>query len=295
MSETERLNGRTARRSDQASRLSEYQPRSQTNPRDTSARVITQPISARAAAAQYDLAAILQLPPEPQLQPPPEASRERALVPPSMRVSTDLTTRPQVSDESGPMDKSETDGANAPGRLPSAWYKQAEEIAEASRKERMALAIRAAAAICLATGAALLFWLGAFGGRVMTETQAPMSSASVQVRRVPVATFAMPDKPATSAIEPNARALVTTAQILAVAERFIAEGDVRAARAMLTDTAATGDGRALFALAETYDPNLLASWNAQHIESSASYARLLYEAALKAGVADAQTRLDALN
>ena len=83
-------------------------------------------------------------------------------------------------------------------------------------------------------------------------------------------------------------------KILAVAERFVATGDILAARAMLSDTAAAGDGRALFALAETYDPNLLSSWNAHTVEASAPYARLLYEAALKAGVADAQTRLDAL-
>jgi hypothetical protein len=63
---------------------------------------------------------------------------------------------------------------------------------------------------------------------------------------------------------------------------------------MLEERAGTGEPRALFALAETYDPNMLASWNARHAEPSTTYARFLYEAARRSGIVEAQIRLDAL-
>jgi hypothetical protein len=87
---------------------------------------------------------------------------------------------------------------------------------------------------------------------------------------------------------------ISTAQILAVAERFVANGDVLAARAMLQERAGSGEPRALFALAETYDPHMLASWAAKDAEASITYARFLYEAARRGGMAESQTRLEAL-
>ena len=242
-----------------------------------------QTISARAAAAQFDLAALLET--------PAQQPRDRALVAPAPRTRTDLITRPH--DEALAAEAASERDA---GRLPSAWYKQEHEIAEAARQERTALLIRGSAAACLVTGAALLFWLGAFGGRSAPPTNQQMASSQsfAPIRQVAVSAPMRPEVPLPSIVEPNARALVTTAQILAVAERFVATGDILAARAMLSDTAAAGDPRALFALAETYDPNLLASWNAPGIQPSPDYARLLYAAALKAGMSDAQSRLDAL-
>jgi hypothetical protein len=204
-------------------------------------RTVTQPLSARAAAAQFDLAAILQPPPP---EPAPEPSRERALVASGTRSGTNLTTRPSDdgNGEGDMQNKSDHAGAQDTGRLPSAWYKKADEIAEASRKERVALLVRGTAVVCLATGGALLFWLGAFGGRAMTEAPAQMTASLAPARRLPVASLAPFDRPEPAAtdrsINPTARALVTTAQILAVAERFVATGDILAARAMLSDTAA---------------------------------------------------------
>lgn len=244
------------------------------------------PLSAHAAAAQFDLASILET--------PHATSRDRALLAPGQRASTEVTTRSATGRRAG-MDKAgDADKARETGRLPSAWYKQADEIAEAARKERTALIIRGGAAACLLTGGALLFWLGAFGGKSLSD-QRTTTAAVTSVRLPPMASTLGPIIPTPPpVVERNARALVTTAQILAVAERFIAEGDVLAARAILSDTAANGDARALFALAETYDPNLLASWNAQKVEASPAYARLLYEAAMRAGMPDAQFRLDAI-
>ena len=166
--------------------------------------------------------------------------------------------------------------------------------------ERRAQVIRGSAAGCLATGVALMIWLGTVGERTPT---APVAPSILISSLAPIEGTQQPSRqdiqPAARPLvltprEAQSRGLVTTAQILAVAERFVATGDVLAARAMLNDTAAAGDPHALFALAETYDPNLLASWNATNIEPSPAYARQLYEAARRGGVADAQTRLDAL-
>ena len=64
------------------------------------------------------------------------------------------------------------------GRLPSAWYKEAEDIADAARKERIALMIRGAAAVCYdgqdlreayAAGRALLEATQAARGRPATD------------------------------------------------------------------------------------------------------------------------------
>ncbi len=254
------------------------------------------PLSARAAAAQFDLAALLEA--------PTETLRERSLVTTSQQPRSEVTTsaRPVPAQ---PLSIIGDDGASTreAGRLPSAWYKHADEIAEAARREQRTLILRGAAGVCLATGTALLFWLGAFGGKGMAPDQTASAASAASMASFAPARKVAIAVPAPSSgletilpppIDPNARALVTTAQILAVAERFVATGDVLAARAILSDTAASGDARALFALAETYDPNLLASWNAQKAEPSISYARLLYEAALRNGLADAQTRLDAL-
>lgn len=244
-------------------------------------------LRARAAEVQFNLAALLEA--------PIETLRERSLVTAgggggSDAVSPSGAAQPQIAIESG-----NVDGRRA-GRLPSAWYKQADELADAARRERMAVAVRGAAGACVVTGVALLFWLGAFSDKNGTPNQFTAATSLAPVRQ---AALALP-APATGIeailppIDGNARALVTTAQILAVAERFVATGEILAARAILSDKAASGDARALFALAETYDPNLLASWDAQNAEPSILYARLLYEAALKNGLADAQTRLDAL-
>lgn len=244
------------------------------------------PLSARAAAAQFDLAAILQM--------PTQDSGNQPLGIPKNRVAANSSVQPAKSD-GGKMERNSKAKASADaGRLPSAWYKQADEIAEASRQERRALVIRASAAACVVTGAGLLFWLGAFGARVPVEQPMLVTSYAPAPRPAVLAAVAPTERPMPVASQPNARALVTTAQILEVAERFVAVGDILAARAMLSETAEAGDPNALFALAETYDPNLLASWNASNVEASPAYARVLYEAALRAGMRDAGIRLDAL-
>ena len=53
-------------------------------------------------------------------------------------------------------------------------------------------------------------------------------------------------------------------------------------------------GSISFALAETYDPNMLAAWGTRGVAADAAKARTLYRKAFGLGVARAQNRLDAL-
>lgn len=78
------------------------------------------------------------------------------------------------------------------------------------------------------------------------------------------------------------------------AEALIMRGDVASARTLLSRAAADGDPAAILALAETFDPNMLAAWGARVQAADASTARMLYGQALAAGIERARTRLDAL-
>lgn len=71
-------------------------------------------------------------------------------------------------------------------------------------------------------------------------------------------------------------------------------GDFAAARLLLNRAADAGDAGATFALAATYDPNVLAAKGARGLIGDPGQARALYSRALTAGVADARQRIDAL-
>jgi hypothetical protein len=185
-------------------------------------------------------------------------------------------------------------------RLPAAWYAKPKEVAEIGdhqTAEHHGFLIRAAAAACLTTATGLLVWLSTMSTlpaappALRTEIQVPALASGFAPARPAVPT---PIEAARPASAPVTQDQITTAQILAVAERFVATGDVLAARAMLQERAGTGEPRALFALAETYDPHMLASWSAGDAEPSVTYARFLYEAARRGGIAEAQTRIEAL-
>ena len=82
--------------------------------------------------------------------------------------------------------------------------------------------------------------------------------------------------------------------LLAQAAQRIESGDVAGAREMLADADDGGQGAVSFALAETYDPNMLAAWGTRGVAADAAKARALYQKAFGLGVARAQNRLDAL-
>ena len=78
------------------------------------------------------------------------------------------------------------------------------------------------------------------------------------------------------------------------ARETIKAGDMDGARVMLARLASQGNSDAIFALAETFDPNVLAAWGTQGEEADSEKARMFYSMALAQGVDRAATRLQAL-
>ena len=83
-------------------------------------------------------------------------------------------------------------------------------------------------------------------------------------------------------------------RLLAQAAERIDSGDITGAREMLAGADDGEQGAVSFALAETYDPNMLAAWGTRGVAADADKARALYHKAFDLGVAQAQKRLDAL-
>jgi hypothetical protein len=122
-----------------------------------------------------------------------------------------------------------------------------------------------------------------------------------------------PSVPAASAFAPSAEAPGDAAQTLAAlppakppdddaqrqqmaedAARAIRDGNIVGARAILEKSMAAGDRTAVLALAETYDPVLLAAMKVTAVKADPQRARNLYERALKFGDKEARKRLVAL-
>jgi TPR repeat protein len=78
------------------------------------------------------------------------------------------------------------------------------------------------------------------------------------------------------------------------ASKLIAQADISAARLVLERAASSGDTRAIFALAETYDPNMLSAWRVHGIKGDRDRANALYAEALAKGENEARSRIFAL-
>ena len=96
--------------------------------------------------------------------------------------------------------------------------------------------------------------------------------------------------------EPPPRSRVE--ELLVHAERLIDGGDILGARGVLAGNEGVVSGPAagslVFALAETYDPNMLAAWGTRGVAADVTKAKSLYGKARDLGVARAQMRLDQL-
>ena len=75
------------------------------------------------------------------------------------------------------------------------------------------------------------------------------------------------------------------------AHLLISQGNISAARTVLERAAETGDGRALFALAETFDPTVLSAWGTLGTLGDAARAQELYAKAVASGFEEARSRL----
>jgi hypothetical protein len=83
-------------------------------------------------------------------------------------------------------------------------------------------------------------------------------------------------------------------QQLAKAEQLLRQGDIQGARLLLEYLLATGNPLVAFKLAETYDPNRLATWKAFGVRADFQKARELYQRAQAGGINNAQDRFSGL-
>jgi hypothetical protein len=82
--------------------------------------------------------------------------------------------------------------------------------------------------------------------------------------------------------------------LLAQARGLIATGDIHGAREILMAPETATSGALTFMLAETYDPNMLASWQTHGVIANRETARTLYQKARDLGDGRAQQRLNSL-
>lgn len=108
------------------------------------------------------------------------------------------------------------------------------------------------------------------------------------------AVAAAPARELTTEGPAEAKATPTGATLIDRARALIAQGDIGAARIVLESAAEAGNAKASFALAETYDPNILARWGTYGTRSDASKARELYGKATAGGIQEAKDRINAL-
>ena len=132
------------------------------------------------------------------------------------------------------------------------------------------------------------------------EAAAQYMTGSVAPRTVVEAVPSVPAQPTPSALAarfaepPPAEAQAPPSDLIAQAMRRAESGDVAGARQMLESAESDRQGLVSFALAETYDPNMLAAWGSRGVAADVARARALYRKALGLGVASAHGRLEAL-
>ncbi|MGI9522118.1 MAG: hypothetical protein ACR2PG_10765 [Hyphomicrobiaceae bacterium] len=93
----------------------------------------------------------------------------------------------------------------------------------------------------------------------------------------------------------TALAATSTPDTVVVARELIANDDVTRARIVLARLASQGNADAVFLLAETFDPNVLAAWGKDGQVADPDKARMFYSMALSEGVTAAQSRLSSLS
>lgn len=122
---------------------------------------------------------------------------------------------------------------------------------------------------------------GSIDGRTAVEPPRPEPIAALPVARAPEP--AIRQEPARQVDDR-----------LAEARQRIESGDVSGARDILSAAEGNAPGPISFALAETYDPNMLAAWGTRGAIADVARAKALYHKSLVLGMVRAQARLEAL-
>jgi DNA repair exonuclease SbcCD ATPase subunit len=105
-------------------------------------------------------------------------------------------------------------------------------------------------------------------------------------------------KAKTAAMEPpkaaEAQGRAEAAKLIERASGLLGQGNIGAARIVLERAAESGNARASFMLAETYDPVILSAWGTYGTRGEAAKAREYYAKAYAGGIQEAKGRLDAM-
>lgn len=132
---------------------------------------------------------------------------------------------------------------------------------------------------------------GATLGVVTTGSTAPDKSIEVAANPIAEQTLVAPDR---DDAQPASKPAAAAAGLVARASALLRQGDIGAARLVLERAVEMGSAQASFALAETYDPLVLAKWGTYGTLGNASRAKALYAQADSAGIKAAKARLEAL-
>jgi hypothetical protein len=140
--------------------------------------------------------------------------------------------------------------------------------------------------------AALALPSAAAKGHAPAPTATPPAAAPIAA---PPASMSVSPAPAAPAVIPPARTADANGQMLIErAERLIRIGDISGARLVLERAADRGEPRAIFLLAQTWDPRMLRAWNVLGLRPDPERARSLYAKAAQEGLREAKPLADAM-
>jgi hypothetical protein len=131
-------------------------------------------------------------------------------------------------------------------------------------------------------------WVGQEGGRI------PSLLGAAPPAVAPPSAAPQPAAPPPEAATRETPATLSEKRLLDRAEALLNDRDIAGARLILEHAAEGGSSRAVFLLAQTYDPKLLAQWRILGIPADEAKARDLYAKALLLGVTEAGRRANEL-
>ena len=234
---------------------------------------------------------------------------------------TPAAQRPRQPDNSAPSGTVATNSPQASGRhgfyldadeegeermpIPSTWKVPSPAVMPAGWLARQLKAGLLGLALGLAAVIPTVLWLtGRLDAQIpfLESTEDRTSIAREAAATGSLApTLAVPPKAAERSVMPakaeteKAEDTALAQELLSRAQGFIADGNMLRAREILSEAALADNPSAAFALAETFDPNILAATGAQGTKAEVERARMLYGKALAGGIVAARRRLDALN
>jgi hypothetical protein len=233
-------------------------------------------------------------PPKPLILTKAEASRPvEVVIPPAQGAPGQPGLTPAVMNAAVAYPAT-TSSVTSPKARELPWLPEAERPADAAKAAAL-LAPKAVAAPEVAPVAAPT--AAAVAPEVAPAPAAKIAVAPPEIAPAPAAKVAVapPEAaPVPVAKAPPAVAAPTSKDVAELVERArgrVELGDIAGARLLLQHAASGREPTALMALAETYDPAMLAQWGARGLKGDAAKARELYQAAAERGLAEARTRV----